>query len=149
MSRKCLRPSRTTDLKAEGPLPIEIETEVQHYLENRRSALTQELATVATLAESDMLPDVGLSEGGLKITPLRAATPVLCLPLSGEVPVASRVGWCYQVAALPRLMHLSGRKDMPIAVQVSLQAEDLAPEWGPPSFRVPKKHPAQIVPTST
>lgn len=33
-------------LKAEGPLPVEIETEVQRYLESRRSALTQELATV-------------------------------------------------------------------------------------------------------
>jgi hypothetical protein len=39
-------------LKAEGPLPIEIDTDVQKYLENRRSALTHELATVATLAEN-------------------------------------------------------------------------------------------------
>ena len=62
-------------LKAEGPLPVEIETEVQRYLESRRSALTQELATVATLAESGKLPDVDLAEGDLKITPLRAVTP--------------------------------------------------------------------------
>ena len=62
-------------LKAEGPLPVEIETEVQRYLESRRSALTQELATVATLAESGELPDVDLAEGDLKITPLRAVTP--------------------------------------------------------------------------
>jgi hypothetical protein len=62
-------------LKAEGPLPVEIETEVQRYLESRRSALTQELATVATLAESGKLPDVDLAEGDLKITPLRALTP--------------------------------------------------------------------------
>jgi TnpA family transposase len=62
-------------LKAEGPLPLEIETEVQGYLESRRSALTQELATVATLAESGKLPDVDLAEGDLKITPLGAVTP--------------------------------------------------------------------------
>ncbi len=62
-------------LKAEGPLPVEIETEVQSYLESRRSALTQELTTVATLAESGKLPDVDLAEGDLKITPLRAVTP--------------------------------------------------------------------------
>ena len=62
-------------LKAEGPLPVEIETEVQGYLESRRSALTQELATVATLAESGKLPDVDLAEGDLKITPLAAVTP--------------------------------------------------------------------------
>jgi site-specific recombinase XerC len=43
-------------LKAEGPLPVEIETEVQRFLESRRLALTQELATVATLAESGKLP---------------------------------------------------------------------------------------------
>jgi TnpA family transposase len=62
-------------LKAEGPLPVEIETEVQSYLESRRSALTQELTTVATLAESGKLHDVDLAEGDLKITPLRAVTP--------------------------------------------------------------------------
>jgi Tn3 transposase DDE domain len=62
-------------LKVEGPLPVEIETEVQSYLESRRSALTQELTTVATLAESGKLPDVDLAEGDLKITPLRAVTP--------------------------------------------------------------------------
>jgi TnpA family transposase len=62
-------------LKAEGPLPVEIETEVQRYLESRHSALTQELATVATLAERGELPDVDLTEGDLKITPLRAVTP--------------------------------------------------------------------------
>ena len=62
-------------LKAEGPLPVEIETEVQSYLESRRSALTQELTTVATLAESGELHDVDLAEGDLKITPLRAVTP--------------------------------------------------------------------------
>jgi hypothetical protein len=62
-------------LKAEGPLPVEIETEVHRYLESRRSALTQELATVATLAERGKLPDVDLTEGDLKITALRAVTP--------------------------------------------------------------------------
>jgi TnpA family transposase len=61
-------------LKAEGPLPVEIETDVQSYLESRRSALTQELTTVATLAESGELHDVDLAEGDLKITPLRAVT---------------------------------------------------------------------------
>jgi hypothetical protein len=44
-------------LKAEGPLPVEVDTDVQHYLENRRSALTHELATVATLAENGQLPE--------------------------------------------------------------------------------------------
>ena len=38
--------------------------------------LTQELATVATLAENGQLPDVDLADGELKITPLRAATPL-------------------------------------------------------------------------
>jgi len=63
-------------LKAEGPLPVEVDTDVQRYLENRRSVLTQELATVATLAENGQLPDVDLADGELKITPLRAATPL-------------------------------------------------------------------------
>jgi Tn3 transposase DDE domain len=67
--------NETNDPCATDYLPVEIETEVQSYLESRRSALTQELTTVATLAESGKLPDVDLAEADLKITPLRAVTP--------------------------------------------------------------------------
>jgi len=40
-------------LKAEGPLPVEVDTDVQRYLENRRSVLTQELATIALSPRTD------------------------------------------------------------------------------------------------
>lgn len=62
-------------LKAEGPLPVEVETHAEQYLARRRSSLADELASVAALAAAGKLPDVDLSGGELKITPLRADVP--------------------------------------------------------------------------
>ena len=62
-------------LKSEGPLPLEIETNVDRYLDNRRTILSKELAEVAALAVAGKLEDVDLSGGELKITPLRNAVP--------------------------------------------------------------------------
>jgi Domain of unknown function (DUF4158) len=62
-------------LKSEGPLPLEIETNVERYLEDRRRILSRELTEVAALATAGKLEDVDLSGGELKITPLRNAVP--------------------------------------------------------------------------
>jgi TnpA family transposase len=62
-------------LKGEGPLPLEIETEFECYLEDRRTILSRELDEVAALATARKLTDVDLSGGELKITPLRNAVP--------------------------------------------------------------------------
>jgi TnpA family transposase len=62
-------------LKGEGPLPLEIETDIERYLEDRRTILSRELTEVAALATAGKLKDVDLSAGELKITPLRNAVP--------------------------------------------------------------------------
>jgi Tn3 transposase DDE domain len=58
-------------LKAEGPLPIEVDPEFTSYIAARRAALDRELAEVAGLARAGKLPDVNLSAGELKVAPLR------------------------------------------------------------------------------
>lgn len=58
-------------LKAEGPLPVEVDPEFPSYIAARRASLDRELAEVAGLARAGNLPDVNLSAGELKIAPLR------------------------------------------------------------------------------
>ena len=62
-------------LKGEGPLALEIEPDVERYLDDRRTILSKELTDVAALAMAGKLEDVELSGGDLKITPLRNAVP--------------------------------------------------------------------------
>ena len=62
-------------LRAEGPLPLAIETDAERYLENKRAILAKEIAEVAALATAGKLEDVDLSGGELKITPLRTTVP--------------------------------------------------------------------------
>ncbi len=62
-------------LKSEGPLPLDIETDIGRYLEDRRAILDRELTKVAALAAAGKLEDVDLSGGELKITPLRNVVP--------------------------------------------------------------------------
>jgi len=62
-------------LKAEGPLPLAVETDANRYLAGRRDALARELSAAGTLAEAGSLQDVEIVDGDIKITPLRAVTP--------------------------------------------------------------------------
>jgi len=62
-------------LKADGPLPVDVDLDAERYLDSRRAALLNEMDVVATLAETNQLPDVQLNDGDLKITPLKAITP--------------------------------------------------------------------------
>jgi TnpA family transposase len=62
-------------LKAEGPLPLAIETDADRYLAGRRDALERELSAVGQLAEEGGLQEVEIADGDIKITPLRAVTP--------------------------------------------------------------------------
>jgi hypothetical protein len=62
-------------LKAEGPLPIAIETNVESYLAGRHMALDREIEAVGTLAEQGKLDGVDLTGGELVISPVQASTP--------------------------------------------------------------------------
>jgi Domain of unknown function (DUF4158) len=58
--------SRTFEiLKSEGPLPLDIETDIDRYLEDRWAILDRELTEVAALATAGKLRDVDLSGGEL------------------------------------------------------------------------------------
>ena len=61
-------------LKAEGPLPVAIDTNVESYLAGRRAALDREIAEVGTLAQQGKLDGVDLTGGELVISPVQANT---------------------------------------------------------------------------
>ena len=56
-------------------LPLPIIADCDRYLNERRQLLEQRLATVNRLAADNGLPDVIITETGLKVTPLDAAVP--------------------------------------------------------------------------
>ena len=62
-------------LKAEGPLPVAIDTNVENYLSSRRAAVDRELEEVGSLAEQGKLDGVDLTGGELVISPIHASTP--------------------------------------------------------------------------
>ena len=72
----CLLPKPTfAALRAEGPLPVGVEEDVERHLATRCDALAAAMEDVAVLAKAGQLPDAVLDETGLRITPLRAETP--------------------------------------------------------------------------
>ncbi len=72
----CLLPKPTfAALRAEGPLPVGVEENVERRLATRCDALAAAMEDVAVLAKAGQLPDAVLDETGLRITPLRAETP--------------------------------------------------------------------------
>jgi hypothetical protein len=60
-------------LKAEGPLPIAIDTDVESYIAGRRAALDREIEEVARLADQGKLDGVDLTGGELVISPVKAS----------------------------------------------------------------------------
>ena len=62
-------------IKAEGHLSLAVDMDGAAHLQGRRDLLEQRMRDVATLARCSKLPDVELSGGTMKISPLRAATP--------------------------------------------------------------------------
>ena len=62
-------------LKAEGPLPVAIDTDVESYLAGRRAALDREIEEVGRLADQGKLDSVELTGGELVISPVQASTP--------------------------------------------------------------------------
>jgi hypothetical protein len=59
-------------LKAEGPLPVAIDTDVESYLAGRRAALDREIEEVGRLADQGKLEGVDLTGRELVISPVRA-----------------------------------------------------------------------------
>ncbi|MFH7359877.1 hypothetical protein RA266_28315, partial [Pseudomonas syringae pv. tagetis] len=68
-----LPPAKFAALQKEQALPLAINPNSDHYLEERLQLLDKQLATVPKLAKHNELPDAILTETGLKIPPLDAA----------------------------------------------------------------------------
>jgi hypothetical protein len=62
-------------LKAEGPLPVAIDTDMKSYLAGRRAALNREIEEVGRLADQGKLDGVDFTGGELVISPVQASTP--------------------------------------------------------------------------
>jgi hypothetical protein len=62
-------------MKADGPLSFAVNIDGATHLRGWRDLLDERMNDVAALAGSGRLPDVELSDGTLKILPLRAITP--------------------------------------------------------------------------
>jgi len=64
-----------TELKLVDKIPLSVETGLELYLDERISLLNQLLEKVNRLAENNELPDVSISNDGLKISPLTNSVP--------------------------------------------------------------------------
>jgi len=62
-------------MQQQAPLPLTIDTEFTAYMAERREKLKEDMASVASKARENTLPDVTLTEGDLRITPLRKNNP--------------------------------------------------------------------------
>jgi Tn3 transposase DDE domain len=62
-------------MQQQEPLPLSIDTEFTSYIAERREKLQEDMASVASKARENTLPDVTLTEGDLRIVPLRKNTP--------------------------------------------------------------------------
>ncbi len=72
----CLMPRATFNiLREEGALPVAVPRSVERHLAERGVELDRIIAEVAGLAEKGGLEDVDLSDGELRVTPIRDTTP--------------------------------------------------------------------------
>src|SRR3546814_1768933 len=72
----CLVPRPTFDaLRKEGALPVAVDADSVVYLPARRRALLERFQEVGILGAAGKLENVDLSNGELKISPIRDQTP--------------------------------------------------------------------------
>src|SRR5215213_2694249 len=85
-----LPPALFAAMRQAGPLPVAVPASAEAYLAERRALLDRRLAEVAAKAAADRLEDVCITQDGMRISPLKAATPeeaeVLAERLYGIVP---------------------------------------------------------------
>jgi Tn3 transposase DDE domain len=70
-----LIPAATFETMRQQPLPLDIDTHLPSYMAEYRHKLEDSLTTVARKARENTLPDVTLTDGHLRIAPLRKNTP--------------------------------------------------------------------------
>jgi hypothetical protein len=70
-----IAPALFTAMREAGPLPVAVPATAEAYLADRRAMLARRLAEVEAKAAEDRLEDVRITDGELKVTPLKAITP--------------------------------------------------------------------------
>lgn len=85
-----LPPALFAAMRQAGPLPVAVPASAEAYLAERRVLLDRRLGEIAAKAAADRLEDVRITRDGMRISPLKAATPeeaeALAERLYGMVP---------------------------------------------------------------
>ena len=71
-----IAPALFAAMREAGPLPVAVPATAQEYLAQRRALLDRHLAEVNAKAEADALEDVRIKGDEMRISPLKAVTPV-------------------------------------------------------------------------
>src|SRR3954467_4036557 len=64
-----------TEMRRDGTLPIPVDIDFDRFITEHRTVLDERLAATDVKAKGDLLPDVTLDKGVLKITPITKSTP--------------------------------------------------------------------------
>ncbi len=90
-------------LRREGTVPVAVELDFATFITTRRTRLHDRLAAVDARATQGKLPDVTLTKGVLKISPIEKSTPPEAEALAriSHSAIAERpLGWSASVVAL-------------------------------------------------
>ena len=70
-----ISPALFAAMREAGPLPVAVPATAEEYLAERRALLERRMGEINAKAAADVLEDVRIKGGELKITPLKAITP--------------------------------------------------------------------------
>jgi TnpA family transposase len=73
---RLISPKTLNDLKQSGTLPIAADLDFDRFIAGKRALLDERLAAVNANAAANLLPDVTITKGVLKIAPIEKSTPV-------------------------------------------------------------------------
>jgi TnpA family transposase len=73
---RLISPKTLNDLKQSGILPIAADPDFDRFIAGKRALLDERLAAVNANAAANLLPDVTITKGVLKIAPIEKSTPV-------------------------------------------------------------------------
>lgn len=73
---RLISPKTLNDLQQSGTLPIAADPDFERFIAAKRALLDERLTTVNANAAANLLPDVTITKGVLKITPLEKSTPI-------------------------------------------------------------------------
>jgi TnpA family transposase len=72
---RLVSPATLTEMRRDGTLPIPVDIDFDRFITEHRTVLDERLAATDARAKGDLLPDVTLDKGVLKITPITKSTP--------------------------------------------------------------------------